>query len=171
MRLIPWSVSTRNWPDSTSCSRCPRLGILAAAVVHKTLYAIGGSNGTRALDTVEVADLDSRNSKLRWSDAGKYVADGTHSAHLPRRDFVVAARDGFFVRHQMHKECRYLLTAIDEQSRKCCIDFCQGTLPLLLPPNLYLCGTLLVTGLRQRGALNPRVVRVALDCVRRCDVR
>ena len=31
---------------------------LTAAVVHKTLYAIGGSNGTRALDTVEDADLE-----------------------------------------------------------------------------------------------------------------
>ena len=32
---------------------------LAAAVVHKTLYdAIGGSNGTRALDTVEDHDLE-----------------------------------------------------------------------------------------------------------------
>ena len=30
---------------------------LTAAVVHKTLYAIGGSNGTKALDTVEDADL------------------------------------------------------------------------------------------------------------------
>ena len=51
---------------------------LTAAVVHKTLYAIGGSNGTRALDTVEDADLEGgRGSKLRREDAGEHVADGT----------------------------------------------------------------------------------------------
>ena len=40
------------WPITAS-----RRG-LTAAVVHKTLYAIGGSNGTRALDTVEDSDLE-----------------------------------------------------------------------------------------------------------------
>ena len=120
---------------------------LAAAVVHKT--PIGGSNGTRALDTVEDPDLEVTEIASCGGEMLKIC--GRRDPFCLRRDGTCRGSDGLLlVRHQMHEErgnCRGRSSSLYEimqiatsAVRECRVVLCQGGAPSLLPPNLLLRG-------------------------------
>ena len=95
MRLIPWSVSTRTWPDSASCSRCPRLG-----EAWRLQWC------TRRSTPLEGRMARGRSTqwKLRTFKAETASCGGVMLENMwqtgpilltPRRDFVEAVRDCF----------------------------------------------------------------------------